>query len=119
MIQTIKIGEKDISFKASAASYVIYKRVFHNDLLLEMSTLAKFEDKSERASALNDIVSQMAYVFYCEANLSNNELFNKLNLDSYILWLSDFDINDIIEKSKELLDLYKGNAKTSSKSKND
>ena len=41
MEKTIKIGDKELTFKSSAATNILYKRAFKEDILVKLSTYTK------------------------------------------------------------------------------
>ena len=41
MEKTIKIGDKELTFKSSAATNILYKRAFKEDVLVKLSTYTK------------------------------------------------------------------------------
>lgn len=41
MERTIKVGEKDMSFKSSAATNILYKKAFGEDLIVKLSSYTK------------------------------------------------------------------------------
>lgn len=118
MTEKIMLGEKEVEFKASAATPIIYKKIFNNDLLVELSQATKLDDKTEQGSKMSDIVHGLAYVMYCEANLQSTVLFTKLNYQSYIEWLMTIEPSTITDKSADFIKLYQANQKNNNHAKN-
>lgn len=118
MTEKMMLGDKEVEFKASAATPIIYKKIFGNDLLVDLSQTTKLEDKTEQGSRMSDIVHGLAYVMYCEANLQASVLFTKLNYQSFIEWLMTIESGVITEKSAEFIKLYQANQKNSNHAKN-
>lgn len=118
MTEKMILGEKEVEFSASAATPIIYKKIFSRDLLIELSQATKLEDKAEQGSKMSDIVHGLAYVMYCEANLQASVLFTKLNENSYIEWLMTIDPSAITDKSADFIKLYQANQKNNNHAKN-
>lgn len=57
MIETIIIGEKEVRFKASAATPILFKRAFKQDLTQELAGYAK---QYKEAKKLQDIIRSSA-----------------------------------------------------------
>lgn len=51
MEKTITIGEKNIKLKSSAATNILYKRVFHEDVLVKLTTYSKDAKELQRMKA--------------------------------------------------------------------
>ena len=120
MLRTIKVGNQEMDFKASAATPILYKKLFGTDLILELTKMTKLKTQEEQATVMSDLVSQMAYIMYCEASMSASELFTRLKFEGYIEWLSKFEnTNDILSKGAEFIALYQGNTKVNSEAKNE
>ena len=41
MEKTIKVGEREMAFKSSAATNILYKRAFHEDILVKLTAYTK------------------------------------------------------------------------------
>ncbi len=41
MERTIKVGEREMAFKSSAATNILYKRAFHEDILVKLTAYTK------------------------------------------------------------------------------
>lgn len=150
MNKTIEIGGKEIEFKASAATSILFKRTFGKDLTSEFSEYIKHykevkklreeltisdedsdEVRDEKIANLTnsplisqlsvmalDLFPKLAYIMYLEANVEQRELFRKLTEDDFIMWLSQYDSNDIQNHLGDFMSLWSGNSRTSVKPKN-
>lgn len=150
MNKTITLGGKDIEFKASAVTSILFKRTFGKDLTSEFSAYIKHykevkklredfeisdedsdEVRSKKLEALteNPIISQLsvmamdlfpklAYIMFLEANVEQRELFRKLTEDDFIMWLGQFESNEIQNNIGEFMTLWSGTSRTSVKPKN-
>ena len=58
MEKTIKIGERELAFKSSAATNILYKRTFKEDILIKLSeytkSLKEMKGLQEKINALRD-----------------------------------------------------------------
>ncbi len=97
MIRTIEIGGKQIEFKASAATSILYKRTFGNDLTSEFSQYVKnfkeVKKLQEEFKVLDDDTDEIKVEKY--QAMSENPLISQLSLMAmdlfpklaYIMWL--------------------------------
>lgn len=119
MNKKIMLGDKEIEFSCSAATPILYKKLFRQDLLLDFSALKSFETKEEQGAKMNEIVAQLAYIMYLEANISAQEIFRVLNFEKYIEWLITIEPSQLEKKSTEFIELYSGNSVQTSSPKNE
>lgn len=152
MEKIIKVNGKEMKFKVSAATNILYKRAFKEDILIKLSSYTKnmkelqaiktkvdqlkadeTKNKEEVASKMAELVSsdvfeevssfssetlpKLAYIMFLEAN-EKASIFGKLNEESYFTWLMDIDNNDLISITSEVMDLWQGGAKNTSRPKN-
>lgn len=150
MFRKIMVGDKETDFKCSAATSILYKRLFGKSLVDEMGRLAAVSQKATRlnqklaalraddadnqdeiiellssdtnitemAAMTQEIVPQMAYIMWLEANKPQRELFQGLTEDSFILWLSNFDAPALTNCASDFFELWNGTSKTNSNLKN-
>lgn len=144
MIRKINIGNKDEDFKCSAATSILYKRLFGTSLTTEITKLASVTKSAEEVrkklsnlqgqdlvdllandtslvdltNTMNQIVPQMAYIMWLEANKPQKEVFKGLTQEDYILWLSEYEPNDLVNASGEFIDLWNATDRTYSSLKN-
>jgi hypothetical protein len=99
MYGKVLIGEKEIGMAANAASPIIYRNIFHEDFL------RKVQEKDPDV----DLFQKMGYVMAMQAKTSKMSELTKLNFDSYVEWLSQFEPMDIITATGQMSDIYFGN----------
>ena len=101
MLRTIKLGEKPVDMKGAASTDIYYKNVFGIDPIRETAS-PNFGP--------GDLIAQMirmAYVMAMQAKLDREEM-GKLNPDTFLDWLDEFDRSDIFEHIGEIRALYEG-----------
>ena len=103
MYKEIQIGEKTIGLKATASTTYRFKQVFKRDILKVMM------DTSGAQQAEEDDVMRLAYIMAMSAR---GEDMSKLNEDSYIGWLDQFDPMDLFVAQEDILEVFQGNRKT-------
>jgi len=144
MIRKINVGNKDEDFKCSAATSILYKRLFGISLTTEITKLATITKSAEEVrkklsnlqgqdlvdllandtslvdltNTMTQIVPQMAYIMWLEANKPQKEVFRALTQEDYILWLSEYEPNDLVTASGEFIDLWNATDRTYSLLKN-
>lgn len=153
MEKTISVGDREIKFKSSAATNLLYKRAFREDIIVLLSNYAKNlkelkkmqsdievlknssgKTDEEILAELNSIMSsdcytstqtfssetlpRLAYIMFLEANVKINEIFPRLNEDSYLGWLLSIDQDELLTVTGEVMDIWQAGTKTHSKPKN-
>ena len=109
MYREIKVGEKSIPMKATAATALRYRHVFGKDLMTELQ-------KSDGNAAIGlDTIQQLAFIMACAADPEKD--MNKLNEDIFIDWLDNFESFALLEATEDIVDLYVGNTKSLSEVK--
>lgn len=103
MYKEIQIGERTIGLKATASTTYRFKQVFKRDILKVMM------DTSGAQQAEEDDVMRLAYIMAMSAR---GEDMSKLNEDSYIGWLDQFDPMDLFIAQEDILEVFQGNRKT-------
>ena len=98
MEKTIRIGDRDVRFKATGATMRIYRQVFQRDILKDMEELAKARESSSMSSDALVIFENIAYVMakQCDPDIPDNP-------DD---WLDQFDMFSIYEILPQLIDLW-------------
>lgn len=109
MFRELQIGEKTVGMVANAATPYRYKQVHGEDLLPYFSGKRTEEDQSL-------MIMQLAYVMTMQAEGND---FKKLNFDTYLEWLTQFDAMDLMggKIAGEVLAIYTENTKTFSEPK--
>lgn len=148
MFRQINVGGKDVKFQCSAATQVLYKRLFGKSLPSEMGKLAEAgqkaqkmteklaelreEDNNEKVIELlaednsimdlsamtQEIVPQMAYIMWLEGNCQQRDVFQGLTQEGFVSWLTNWEPQDLINSSAEFFELWNGTNKTNSNLKN-
>ena len=103
MYKEIQIGERTIGLKATASTTYRFKQVFKRDILKVMM------DTSGAQQAEEDDVMRLAYIMAMSAR---GEDMSKLNEDSYIGWMDQFDPMDLFIAQEDILEVFQGNRKT-------
>lgn len=109
MYREIKIGEKTIPMLANGATPLRYRMVFGRDIISE------FQRAGEDGGIMASSISELAYIMASAADKSVD--MNKLNINSYANWLEQFEPLDLTMAAEEVVDVYMGNAKTTSEVK--
>jgi hypothetical protein len=108
MERTILMGEKEVKFKSSAATNLLYKRVFGEDILLKLAEYSKNIKEMQKANAevkalQADETKPKEEILEAMNNYLNSEVFVKANEFqrdtlpqlAFIMWL---EANEPAEK---------------------
>lgn len=115
MTKTIKVGEKDVTFKTSGAIPHIYRRRFGRDLFLDMARLEEgIRQNAETGASYLDIESleifeNIAFTFALHADPDIPD-----NIEE---WMEQFETFDIYFLLPELLGMWFDENKSTSKLK--
>ncbi len=114
IIKKIKIDDKEVAFKASAAIPRIYRLRFGRDIYKDLSQLEKAVDENdENGSGLDtfslEMFENIAYIMakHADANIP----------DTAEEWLDDFNTFSIYQVLPQLIELWGLNVKTDIESK--
>lgn len=121
-------GAKSIPMLANAATPVVFRRVFHQDLLIEQdkyvkayAQLGQDPDALERGSIEVDLdlPGKMAYVMSAAAEKADGkrEALSVLSVDGYMEWLEGFEATAFALAVEDIFGLYSANQKTGSTAK--
>lgn len=105
MYKKIVVDGKEMEFAANAATPFRFKQIFHKDLLSILGNEEKAETEGVEA------VTELAYVMAKQAEKAD---MTKLNYDEFIAWLEEFDPMAFVDSAEEILNVYMGNAVSSS-----
>lgn len=108
MYREIKVGKGTVPMLANGATPIRYRMVFKKDLITE------FQHIEGNYSIAVDTVSELAFIL---AKAAEKADMNKLNMETYIAWLEQFDPFDLTDASEAIIDLYIGNEETKSEVK--
>ena len=107
MYKEIEIGggehAKTIAFLSNGVTPLFYKQVFKKDLLQALSNGGEME-------IAGDSVPELAFIMAKQAEKAD---MTKLNFESFIEWLSQFEALDIALNSAKIADVYLGDSMTS------
>lgn len=118
MRRDIDIGGRTVACVSNAATPVIYRQVFHEDLLVFLQEFNNARKKNAILPGTTDMFCRLAYVMHGQAEMSTTEAFRKLSLDGFLNWLEGFMPLDFEMAGGSILNLYYENEETTSKSKN-
>lgn len=109
MKKTIKLNETEMTFKSSAATNILYKKAFHDDVLVKLTSYAKnlkeLKNMQAKIAALREDKTKTQEEVLSEMNaLINSDVFvsvNKLKEETlpklaYIMWLEANETQDTI-----------------------
>lgn len=147
MRKTIEIGTQEMEFKASAATPLLYKHLFKEDIYTEEQKLIKkraelkaLKDKREKAQQEGEPVTytddelelaqkinedgseltrRIAYIMHLETQYNERTIWAELELPKYIAFLMKINGGDLSDKFSEIYGLYKSSTRGSSKPKNE
>ena len=98
MEKTIRIGDKDVKFKATGATMRIYRQTFQRDILKDMDELSKAHAKSSMSAEALIMFENIAYVMakQCDPDIA----------DTPDEWLDQFETFSIYEILPQLIELW-------------
>lgn len=106
MYGEITLGSKAVPMLTNATTSFRYKHIFHEDLLAVFS--GRIDEGQE------ELVIKLAYVMAKQAEKAD---MTKLNNDTFMKWLEDFETADFFEVTDDILNLYSGQMSTTSEAK--
>ena len=66
----------------------------------------------------SETLPKLAYIMYLEANTKIEDIFKKLNEESYLVWLMGINQDELLKITKDVMELWQAGAKTHSSPKN-
>lgn len=109
MIATIELGKKKVKLLSNALTAVYYKQVFKKDLLVMMLVDAP-SGKMNDAEAV-EMAQELGYVMAMQAAK------NETSYEGYLAWLENQSQMELINKSFDIIDVFKENMPGLSESK--
>lgn len=101
---------------ANAATSLRFKQIFGEDLLTLFAN-AESEENGRRIYSI-DFISELAFVMAMQAKAHDGKIkMEKLNTNSLIDWLEDYDGMSMENACQEILDVYLGNTRVDSQAK--
>ena len=109
--KTIRIDNKEVSFKSSATIPRLYRLKFKRDIFKDLTKLEKAYQKNERGFEIDDleIFENVAYIMAFHADNSISKTIEE--------WLDQFEMFSIYEVLPEILELWGSNLQTDIESK--
>ena len=107
MIQkTVKVGDKEVTFRSSATIPRLYRMKFRRDIFRDLSKLEKsYKDRDDGSKELEiedlEIIENVAYIMAFHADPSIPGTIDE--------WLDQFDMFSIYEVLPEILELWGSN----------
>lgn len=113
MIKNIKIGDRDVLMKSTAATAIRYRNVFHENLFSQLAGSAEAEKDPEKLGVAMDTIQQLAYIM----NLTAEGEAKNMSFDDYLRWSDSFEADAMIEAASDIVSLYSGNKLATSTAK--
>ena len=112
--KTVKVGEREVTFKSSAAIPRMYRIKFKRDIFKDLTKLEKsYKDKGDGSKELEiedlEIFENVAYIMALHADKSIPSTIDE--------WLDQFEMFSIYEILPEILELWGSNLFTDVKSR--
>lgn len=115
MEKVIKVNEKELRFKSSAATNILYKKAFHDDVLVKLTSYTKnlkelksmeakiAELRKDETKSQEEVLSEMNAVMSSDIFVSSQAFMSEtLPKLAYIMWLeANTKIEDIFHKLNE------------------
>ena len=114
LVKTVKVGEKEVSFKSSAAIPRMYRIKFERDIFKDLTKLEKsYKDKGDGTKELEiedlEIFENVAYIMALHGDAGTPSSIDE--------WLDQFEMFSIYEILPEILELWGSNLFTDVKSR--
>ena len=111
--KTVKVGDREVTFKSSAAIPRMYRIKFKRDIFKDLTKLEKsYKDKGDGSKELEiedlEIFENVAYIMALHADKSIPSTIDE--------WLDQFEMFSIYEILPEILELWGSNFFTDAKS---
>ena len=106
MFGTVKIGNKDVDMLANAATPYRYQMIFKEDFFGRVTGKVEVESR--------DFFAKIGYVMAMQAVKAD---MNKLNVDTFLVWLEGFEPADVFSAAGDIADIYNGTREGSSSPK--
>lgn len=96
MYREVTIGVNTIPFLSNGVTPLFYKQIFKSDLLKQLNTSGNFE-------LAGDKIPELAFIMAKQAEKAD---MSKLNYNSYVTWLEQFEPLDLVMHGKEIAEVY-------------
>ena len=110
MYGTITVNNKEMGFKASALTPVLFHQVFKYDLLVN---LTKFEGKDENNISTEEsieylnLATKLGFIMNMQAEKTSFKQLGKITIENYYGWLDMF-ANTIDIPIPDIMNIYYG-----------
>lgn len=115
MEKVITVNDKEMKFKSSAATNILYKKAFHDDILVKLTSYTKnlkelksmqakiAELKDDKTKSQEEILNEMNALMNSDIFISSQAFTSEtLPRLAYIMWLeANVKIDDIFHKLNE------------------
>lgn len=114
LTKTVKVGDREVTFKSSAAIPRMYRIKFKRDIFKDLTKLEKsYKDKGDGSKELEiedlEIFENVAYIMALHGDPSTPKSIDE--------WLDQFEMFSIYEILPEILELWGSNLFTDVKSR--
>lgn len=109
MYGTINLDENEMELVANAATPYRVKQIFNIDIMKEFMNA-----EQDGYATVVGILPQLTYVMNCQALKVD---MNKINQETFLLWCENIEAMAILNHAEEIIAIYQGNQKTTSKPK--
>ena len=114
LTKTVKVGDREVTFKSSAAIPRMYRIKFKRDIFKDLTKLEKsYKDKGDGSKELEiedlEIFENVSYIMALHADKSIPSTIDE--------WLDQFEMFSIYEILPEILELWGSNLFTDVKSR--
>ena len=94
MYGKVLFGNKEVEMKATMATNVLFRRVFHFDILNTFAKIRDFENydedsKIEEGLNASELISKLGFIMAMQAKQTD---YSKLTIEDYYKWLDEFDM---------------------------
>ena len=120
MNTTTRIANTDINLKSTALTAVLFKNIFHFDILTTINSIRTDDTNGEANERAIDAIGMLAFVMSKQADTDSVPDLFKLTETDYYIWLDQFNINDLrsAEAISAIMAAWTGNVATSVNAKN-
>ena len=114
---TISVGTKSLELLSNAATALLYKRVFHEDLL---KALTSFSTDSSDILAAVEVMERLAFIMNKQAEDQVGVVNGSIKESDFLIWLTLFEESDFQDPEvlMGILGVWNKNLKTVSDVKN-
>ena len=114
---TISVGTKSLELLSNAATALLYKRVFHEDLL---KALTSFSTDSSDILAAVEVMERLAFIMNKQAEDQVSIVSGNIKDSDFVMWLTLFEESDFQDPNVlfQVLGIWNKNLQTLSEAKN-